>query len=263
MNEHQLSITSAKQKQQTFGERLRDLLYERKIPQISFAKKLGISRARLNNYLADRSEPSQKTLIQIADLLKINADYLLGRIPSIVPVGSQENVSFPFFSLYGMTQDSAEAPPDSIPLYLSWTENTPAFKVNAPIGWLPSRGMSGQRGYALLVADDSMEPTLLRGDIVYIQLTIISHALLSELSMSDVFSVRLTQDDMTGLTLKRCHIRDNTLLLLADNTAYDPVFLDMNQILFRPLVGKVSALWRSWGTSPLGRFLPDLDEGQK
>lgn len=260
VNAYPLPAALMEKRAQTFGERLRSLLYERKISQISFAEKLGISRARLNNYLADRSEPNQATLINIADLLKINTDYLLGRAASSGCFGTQENAPVPFFTPYGLTQTPSDAHPDAIPLYLSWTKNTPASNATAPIGWLPFRKVSPQRSYALLVADDSMEPALLKGDVAYIQLTILSHALLSDLSMSDVFSVRLTPDDTIGLTLKRCHIRDNTLLLLADNTAYDPIILDMNKALFRPLVGKVAAFWRSWGTSHLERFLPCPDE---
>lgn len=260
MNDFPLSAALEKARTQTFGECLRDLLYERKISQISFAEKLGISRARLNNYLADRSEPNQATLIAIADLLNVNTDYLLGRAASSVSFEAQRNASFPFFAPYGVTQPPSEAPPDSIPLYLSRTRNTPAPKAISPIGWLPFRKSSAQRGYALLVADNSMEPALLKGDVVYIQLTIISHALLSDLSMSDIFSARLTPEDTVGLTLRRCHMRDNTLLLLADNTGYDPIILDMNKVLFRPLVGKVTAFWRSLGTSHLEQFLPVSDD---
>lgn len=50
-----------------FGNRLRQLLDERNISQAHFADRIGVSRSRMNNYVAQRSEPDYATLIRIAN----------------------------------------------------------------------------------------------------------------------------------------------------------------------------------------------------
>ena len=57
-----------------FGNRLRQLLDERNISQAHFADRIGVSRSRMNNYVAQRSEP---TLIRIANTLDTTIDFLL------------------------------------------------------------------------------------------------------------------------------------------------------------------------------------------
>ena len=52
-----------------FGNRLRQLLDERNISQAHFADRIGVSRSRMNNYVAQRSEPDYATLIRIANTL--------------------------------------------------------------------------------------------------------------------------------------------------------------------------------------------------
>ena len=62
-----------------FGNRLRQLLDERNISQAHFADRIGVSRSRMNNYVAQRSEPDYATLIRIANTLDTSIDFLLGK----------------------------------------------------------------------------------------------------------------------------------------------------------------------------------------
>lgn len=62
-----------------FGNRLRQLLDERNISQAHFADRIGVSRSRMNNYVAQRSEPDYATLIRIANTLDTTIDFLLGK----------------------------------------------------------------------------------------------------------------------------------------------------------------------------------------
>ena len=62
-----------------FGNRLRPLLDERNISQAHFADRIGVSRSRMNNYVAQRSEPDYATLIRIANTLDTSIDFLLGK----------------------------------------------------------------------------------------------------------------------------------------------------------------------------------------
>jgi len=61
-----------------FGTRLKNLLQAKNLSQVNFANSLGISRGRLSNYIAGRSEPNYETLRSIATQLQVSADYLLG-----------------------------------------------------------------------------------------------------------------------------------------------------------------------------------------
>ena len=62
-----------------FGNRLRQLLDESNISQAHFADRIGVSRSRMNNYVAQRSEPDYATLIRIANTLDTSIDFLLGK----------------------------------------------------------------------------------------------------------------------------------------------------------------------------------------
>ena len=77
-----------------FGNRLRQLLDERNISQAHFADRIGVSRSRMNNYVAQRSEPDYATLIRIANTLDTTIDFLLGKseyqgFPTSPPAAAQ------------------------------------------------------------------------------------------------------------------------------------------------------------------------------
>ncbi len=62
-----------------FGERLKKLRRERKVPQKELAEYLGISIRGYQFYESEDNEPNEKTLIALADFYQVSIDYLVGR----------------------------------------------------------------------------------------------------------------------------------------------------------------------------------------
>ena len=62
-----------------YGERLKFLRKERKIPQKDLAELLGISIRGYQFYESEDNEPNIKMLTKLADFYDVSIDYLVGR----------------------------------------------------------------------------------------------------------------------------------------------------------------------------------------
>lgn len=62
----------------TFGEKLSELLEERRITQKEFAKTLNIAPTTLNGYIKDKRQPDFELIKRIASTLSVSVDFLLG-----------------------------------------------------------------------------------------------------------------------------------------------------------------------------------------
>lgn len=240
----------------SFGERLIQLIKEQGLSQARFADETGITRSRMNNYIKGRSEPGHATLVAMAQRLKVTTDYLLGCDP---PPASRAPGLFTGIPEFAPGDDP---PPGDdrnwIPLYAALSRVQAAVPPAKPRGWLKTGNINTsdvtfKRPYALLVEDDSMPGELLPGDIVYIQPSFVSHTFLQSTPYREILAVRMSAADEIGLSLKRCHVKDNMLVCVADNPEYELVILDMNRTLFVPIVGAISGVWRSYK----GRGLQD------
>lgn len=232
-----------------FGKRLRQLLQAKNIVQAHFADLIGVSRSRMNNYITQRSEPDYATLLRIANTLGTSIDFLLGRTEHQgLPQTSRLN-NFSDFIPYPNTGHAEIDPSAWIPLYRSRRQLSKKSFSRVPLGWLrhetPYPHGSYRQRYALLVEDDSMKPYLLPGDIAYIQPMLIFHNCLSNSPGSDIYATRLHKKDRIGLSLKKCYLRGNLLVFFCENSAYNPNILNMTQIMFSPIIGKVMGVWRS------------------
>ena len=63
-----------------------------------------------------------------------------------------------------------------------------------------------------------------------------------------------------GTSLKRCCVQSNLLIFYSNNVKYSPVILDMNKILFVPLIGKVVSIWRSYLDSDMLERIREADD---
>lgn len=61
-----------------FGKRLLMVLLNRNITQKELAQQLFISPSTLNGYIKNNREPNYETLKNMAEILNVSADYLLG-----------------------------------------------------------------------------------------------------------------------------------------------------------------------------------------
>ena len=249
-----------------FGNRLRQLLDERNISQAHFADRIGVSRSRMHNYVAQRSEPDYATLIRIANTLDTSIDFLLGKsehqglpqtaclsgFPDFIPsrgAGGEPPDPSCWIPLYGSQYKAPE--PDAAPAAPSDPGRTDgqAPSPSNPLGWIrhetPHQASNYRKCYAILVKDDTMKPYLLPGDVAYIQPMVIFHNCLSSSPTSDIYAVRLHEGDAVGVSLKKCYSRGNLLVFFCENSLYSPYILHMTRIRFSPIIGKVVCVWRS------------------
>ncbi len=230
------------------GEQIKLLLGRRNLTQSSFAAAIGISRARLNNYITGRSEPDCTTLCRIADAFQISVDHLLGREVSS-PACRREALLHDF-------RRGTEKPSDSgewMPLYRAQSPGSPFSQDSGEaLGWIMDTRREAawdwgrQKPYALLMADDSLAPDICRGDVVFVRPQIFLNPYSAQVLEDGFFAVRLRRSDMTGLLIARCAVSDDRLICYGESPDRPFAVLTVSNLLHAPLVGKVSGLWRSF-----------------
>ena len=62
-----------------YGERLRALRKERKVPQKELSELLGVGIRGYQHYETEDTEPTINALIALADFYDVSIDYLVGR----------------------------------------------------------------------------------------------------------------------------------------------------------------------------------------
>lgn len=242
-----------------FGNRLRLLLSEKNISQKNFADMIGITKSRMNNYIIQRSEPDYATLIRIANTLNTTIDYLLGKTEHKGLPQTCFSSGIPEFMPNRHEKDTPPVEENWIPTYLAHPDIVnPATRLT-PIGWIhhPTHNhpQNFREPYALVIKDDTMKPYLLPHDIAFIQPMIVFHNCLPNTENSDIYAVRLSAEDPVGIALKKCYSRGNMLVFYCQNSFYSPNIVNITQIKYYPIIGKVMSIWRPcMGNSILNIF---------
>lgn len=65
--------------ERVFGDRLREMLWKRKMTQKELSEKSGVTASAISRYIHGCRLAHTYILVQIADLLDVSCDYLLGR----------------------------------------------------------------------------------------------------------------------------------------------------------------------------------------
>lgn len=78
--------------EQVFGKRLKELRKEHGCTIEQFADMVGISKSTLGYYENDKRMPDIEILARIANVLNVNADYLIGRTNTTVRKGKMKTV---------------------------------------------------------------------------------------------------------------------------------------------------------------------------
>lgn len=76
-----------------FGKRLKMILAEKKLTQRDLGNKLGISYRTVNVYCQGKNYPTVEGLIDICNVLNINADFLLGLTNEIKEIQEEDNIN--------------------------------------------------------------------------------------------------------------------------------------------------------------------------
>ncbi len=62
-----------------YGQRLRELRYEKKLSQRALAEILGVTQKDISRYELEQIEPNIGMIVKICDYFEVTADFLLGR----------------------------------------------------------------------------------------------------------------------------------------------------------------------------------------
>lgn len=64
----------------TMGEKINEVLKERKMSQRDLANKIGVDETTLSRYISDSRQPRLDVLIKIARALDVSVEYLIGTV---------------------------------------------------------------------------------------------------------------------------------------------------------------------------------------
>jgi len=87
-----------------FGKRLRELRNEKNLTQDEFGSALHLTQSIIAHYEANRKQPSNQTITQMADFFAVSVDYLLGRTNNrnlnndegdyLIPTPKEDHIAF-------------------------------------------------------------------------------------------------------------------------------------------------------------------------
>lgn len=180
-----------------FSARLREAMRVRGMKQIELVRRTGIGKSSICQYLKGEYEAKQANVHLIADALDVNEDWLFG------------------------TSDEMERDPTAlcanivavrrVPLLGGIAAGVPTFADQQYDSYVDADD-DLRCDYALRIDGDSMEPTVRRGDMVFIRKQ-------DDVENGQIAAVLI--DD--SATLKRVRHIKGGLLLLSDNAAYEPM----------------------------------------
>lgn len=184
----------------SFGEKLKKARIAAGLTQRQLADLINAKHNSVSNWEHGQNMPDPDTIVRICEELNLSATYLLQSRPE--PSTLPENV-----------QPISELPMHRIPMIGEIAAGQPIFceqdyetVVPGPMG----------ADFALTVRGDSMEPTYLTGDIVYLRQQ-------DDVDDGQVAAVIIDNE----ATLKHVYHIPNGLTLVSDNTAYPPRVVTM------------------------------------
>ena len=179
------------------GDAIRTMRLSRGMSQQALADELGVSRSTVGMYEQGSREPNLDTIEAIADVFNVP-------IAALVDSSEQRQIRLPI-----NVMPMSDIQPHRVPLIGSVAAGVPILAEESYDLYIDA---PSKADYALRVEGDSMEPTYLNGDVIYIR------------QQPDVLDgqvgVVLTDD---SATLKHIYHKQNGLLLISDNPKYPPM----------------------------------------
>lgn len=191
-------------------ERLRTLRKEAKLSQRTLAAKVGMSQQALAKYEAGDATPNPERLRQLAQVLHVSVDYLLG--------GEQREIGSPTVPVLG--QVAAGVPIEAIE----------DIEGEVPL----SEDMTDGNYFALRIHGHSMEPRMREGDIVIVRQQ-------PDIENGQVAVVMVGNE---SATCKKILLSKDGITLISTNPAYDPMFFSGSEVEQLPvrILGRVVEL---------------------
>lgn len=191
---------------------IKDLRLRHNLSQKELAAELGINQSSLSQYETGTRGIDANTAKQIADIFGVSLDEIYGYRPA--------NSKKPFL-IPVLGEVRAGYPCEAVENILDY-EEVPASM--ASLGEL----------FALKIKGDSMEPKFSEGDVIIVQKT-------PDLESGSIGVVLVNGD---AATCKKVFKKENGILLMPMNPAYDPMLFTWDEVESLPVVilGKVVEL---------------------
>ena len=204
-------------KKEDVGLRIRTMRLSRKMTQADLAKAIGQSASSITMYETGRREPEFEVLEALADVFNVPLVALLTDDAAVLPqsVMSMVDVKPQHIPLIG---EVAAGQPIT-------AEESYDVYVDSPV----------KADYALRVKGDSMTPTYLDGDVVYIRMV--------ESVPEGTVAVVLLDNDAC---LKHVYYIPNGVQLVSDNLAYPPMICTWPEYDNIRVLGKVVGYTRMY-----------------
>jgi repressor LexA len=165
------------------------------------ALNIGMSKQSLSAYSLGIRNPKQPTIKAISELLHVNPAWLIGYdVPKYLDIMPSNIIP-----ITGM-----------VPIYGSIPAGVPVFAEQNIEGYMPIMLKNPQEYFCLLVKGDSM----INAHITSNSLVVIHHQNTAE--NGEIVACRVNGDEAT---LKRFKQLDDIVLLITENSAYEPVIV--------------------------------------
>lgn len=182
-----------------YGEKIKKARLERGYTQKDIAEFLKLSDAQISRMEHSVNMPNMEQIIKLSELLGKPVSYFFS--DSWIGVDEVDNKNIAYIPVLG--QIACGEP-------IMTTENIECYEPMLK-ETLPSGNLAFLEAYG-----DSMSPTIEDGDLVLISIQ-------SEIEDGEICAVLLEGGDRA--TLKRVKRQGDMILLLSDNSAYDPIII--------------------------------------
>ncbi|MBQ3005435.1 MAG: helix-turn-helix domain-containing protein [Clostridia bacterium] len=189
---------------------IRELRLKRGLSQFELAKICGVHQTAISQWEKGRTSPDAEMLSLLSDYFNVSVDLLLGKAR-----GDEKNM----VPVLGYVK--AGIPIEAVEEVLGYEEITPHM------------ASTGEH-FALMIKGDSMLPRFCPGDVVIVRKQ-------SDINNGEIAVVLVNGSDAT---VKKVFKRDNNLMLVSLNTAYEPIVYSSSDIINSPviIIGKVVEL---------------------
>ena len=209
-----------------YDNNLKRLRKEANLSQAELSALLGVHQTAVSQWECGRTAPDVRSLKKLAALYSVTLEMLLD--------GGTEAASDP--EKYEAVRRRVRAESRRVPILGSVQAGVPVSAVEDVVGYVALDGESdfeSEEFFALRVRGDSMEPRFMEGDTVIVRRQ-------DDAESGDVV-VALTGDDAT---IKQLRKREDGVLLMPFNHAYEPLFFTRAEAESLPLriLGKVVEL---------------------
>lgn len=208
------------------GSALKKLRKSAELSQADLSEMLGVHQTAISQWECGRTLPDVSSLRRLASLYSVSIDSLLG--------GTAEAAASP--ETYAAVRARVHAESRRVPILGSVQAGVPVSAVEDIVGYVSLSDeyhTEDVEYFGLKIKGSSMEPRFMEGDTVIVRRQ-------DDAESGDVV-VALAGDDATIKQLKK---RDDGIMLVPFNRAFEPLFFSCRQIESEPvrILGKVVEL---------------------